>query len=282
MGFEETFTQHWPPIVFFEFLFYSLQVFDLANIGMIKLIKLIHQTVCFDHSILHVKHPREWCSDGETTAIILLPSFLVISCSGASPVAQDKQKVPVPALGPPVFEQRCNALYIAIILVGIWVGRVGGRILRFWLRGSEMSSWKVLSISRTCNFWCHCCHISIPKCKKHLKVSMFRKRFRIFQLDFRAVFPILFLSEKNVGGKFSPKNLEDWNCQAAAGPGSIYLYLGLAWSTQCRVVAQVVGPFWNCYRFFWLYAYYYIMYRYCMRESIILIRVISDMYHVIV
>lgn len=40
MGFEETFTKHWPPT--FSLNFCSLQVFNLANIGMIKLIKLIH------------------------------------------------------------------------------------------------------------------------------------------------------------------------------------------------------------------------------------------------
>lgn len=121
--------------VFFEFLFPSgFQPCQHWNDKVDKTYAYLSiKIVCFDHSILHAKHPCEWCSDCDTMAIILLPSFLVIWCSGASPVAQDKQKVPVPALGTRVFEQ-CS---ICCNHFGWHLGWAGwGRILRFWLRDS--------------------------------------------------------------------------------------------------------------------------------------------------
>lgn len=119
--FEETFTKHWPPR--FSLNFCSLQVFNLAKIGMIKLIKLMHiyPSNClfrsFNLACLTSMWMMQWLWYHGHHFTPIISCDLVFRCftSGSGQAESTSSCV-----GNSSF-----ALYVAIILVGIWVGRVG-------------------------------------------------------------------------------------------------------------------------------------------------------------
>ena len=127
MGFEETCTKHWPPMPpMFSLDFCSLQVFNLANIGMIKLIKLMHiYPSKLSVSIIQSCMPNIHVNDA--VIVIPWPSFYShhFLWSGVQVLHQWLRTSRKYQFLRWELEFSSNALYVAIILVGIWVGRVG-------------------------------------------------------------------------------------------------------------------------------------------------------------
>ncbi len=137
-------TKHWPPM--FSLIFCCIPFrFQPCQRWNDKVDKTYPSNCPVRSFKLAWQHPCEWWGDFDTMAIILLPSFqsfLVISCSGASPVAQawrdwgvnDFDFAPWSDLLRTIrkyqflrweLEFSSNALHVAIILFGIGLGGLG-------------------------------------------------------------------------------------------------------------------------------------------------------------